>query len=127
STRAGWWRPRWRWRRPADGGDGGQQRQVPPRHLPERAERVQQRELQRVCRQPAVALLRHRDLGRSCAASRDRAQSRGLDLAASAVFNPFLSGGHQVTTIFIGFVSGPLTSLLTRNDCPSAATSKSMM
>ena len=39
----------------------------------------------------------------------------------------FFSADIQLTTTFIGFVSGPLTSLLIRNDCPSAATSKSMM
>ena len=73
-------RSRWprRRRRPADGGDGGRQREVPPRPVREHPERVQPRELQRVHRQPAVVVLRHPDLGGAAAANRARVLSRIL-------------------------------------------------
>ena len=87
----GWRRRSRRRRRPADGGDGRRQYQIPPGPVPERAERVQQDELQRVCRQPAVVVLRHGHVGRSGASSRDR--------RFSELLTDSCRGGRAVGTI----------------------------
>ena len=58
--RRSWWRRR---RRPADGDHGRLELALPARPLRERAEPLQPHQLQHLRRQPAVAVLRHRDVG----------------------------------------------------------------
>ena len=64
-----WWR---RWRRPADGDHGRIELALSPRPLRERPEPVQPHQLQHLHRQPAVAVLRHGDVGGPGAAARGR-------------------------------------------------------
>ncbi len=90
------------------GGDGpqmvvmeGGNTAIPAGPVPQRAERVQQDQLQRLRRQPAVVVLRHRHVGRSGAPDRNRGLSQLLRhfLPRDNASSPYASEGSFYSAI----------------------------